>query len=309
MTNVFHDNFLRADGAAIAAALQSDGFFYMESALSDAWLARLQAEVDAHPFAINRNWAGGVFAESQYYLTHMLACSRAFYEYVTHPLLFALCDRVLGASYRVKAMRYYETYGHHHMQWHTDNKTDRGFAHIPGLIFIAYMADVTDGEFQYIRGSHNWSGEKAYSDYTDAFIDKNHAHDVVSFKGPKGSVIIYDTYGIHRAKPVFRKGFVRKSLFLQIDNKLDSAEPLLINPSLMNAGDTANAKLCTYLGFGMPSEYTIFPDTLMRSLPFHRLGVRGLARWLGYRMLRVLYNAAPQSFKNAVRRLMGKTAI
>ena len=30
------------------------------------------------------------------------------------------------------------------MQWHTDNKTDREFAHIPGIIFIFYVEDVED---------------------------------------------------------------------------------------------------------------------------------------------------------------------
>jgi len=34
------------------------------------------------------------------------------------------------------------------MQWHTDNKTDKGFANIPGLIFIFYVSDVEYGQFQ-----------------------------------------------------------------------------------------------------------------------------------------------------------------
>ncbi len=47
------------------------------------------------------------------------------------------------------------------------------------------MADVDDGEFQYVRASHNWSGERAYSDYSDEEIEENHGKDIVSFKAPR----------------------------------------------------------------------------------------------------------------------------
>src|SRR5690606_30686500 len=139
--------------------------------------------------------------------------------------------------------RYYETYGRHHMQWHTDNKTDRSFSHIPGLIFIAYVEDVEDGEFQYVRGSQNWSGDSAYSDYSDAFIQENYAHEVRSFKAPKGTIVIYDIYGIHRGKPVSDRKFVRKRLFFQVDSKIDSAEPILLNTSFLGSAQAANPVL------------------------------------------------------------------
>ena len=66
----------------------------------------------------------------------------------------------MGNSFRLTALRYYETYGKHHMQWHTDNKTDKEFSKFPGLIFICYLSDVNDGQFQYIKRSHLWSSKK-----------------------------------------------------------------------------------------------------------------------------------------------------
>lgn len=303
---VFNDDFLTVDAAAIADAIRTQGFFCMERALSDEWVERLLGEVAQHPFAVNRNWVTGVHAEGQYYLTHMLACSRAFYHYVTHAKLRSVCDHMLGSQYRLKAMRYYETYGHHHMQWHTDNKTDRGFAHIPGLIFIVYLADVAEGEFQYVRGSQNWSGEKAYSDYSDDFIEEEHGGDVVSFKGPRGTVVIYDTYGIHRARPVFRHGFVRKSLFFQVDNQTDSAEPLLLNPSFVPVDDMADPKLRAYFGFGKPAEYAVFPDTDYKTVPIRAVPWGKLAQWLCYRPLRTGYDMLPAEFRNAIRVVTGR---
>ncbi len=304
---MFSEAFLQTDPQIIAEAIRTDGFFTMQSALSSEWLAQIANDVAAHPFAVNQNWVTGVYAEGQYYLTHMLACSRAFYDYCTHPKVLEISDTLLGDFYRLKAMRYYETYGHHHMQWHTDNKTDRGFAHIPGLIFICYVEDVNDGEFQYVRGSQNWSGDKAYSDYSDDFIEQNHGAEVVSFKAPKGTIVIYDTYGIHRAKPVFKREFVRKSLFFQVDSKVDSAEPILLNPSFVTTPLTPH--LQTYLGFGKSAEYEVYPRTGFGTLPLKRFSPKLIMYWLIYRVVRSIYNLMPRPLKNRIRRLVGKTPI
>ena len=86
---------------------------------------------------INQNKISGVYVEKQYYFTNLLTISKTFYDFVTSKFVLETCERYLGNSFRLKALRYYETYGGHHMQWHTDNKTDKDFTHnIPGLIFI-----------------------------------------------------------------------------------------------------------------------------------------------------------------------------
>src|SRR5262249_55143610 len=156
-------------------------------------------------YGLNRNWISPVYTRDQLFLCHMFAVSRSFIKFSTHTRFFQLFDQILGSSYRLKNHRYYETYGGHHMQWHTDNKRDGVFAHIPGLIIIAYISDVEDGEFQFVRGSQKWSGEKGYSDYTDQFVEQNCHQDILSFNGPRGTLIIYDTRCIHRAKPA-KKG-------------------------------------------------------------------------------------------------------
>jgi hypothetical protein len=184
------------------------------------------------------------------------------------------------------------------MQWHTDNKTDRGFAHIPGIIFLVYLGQVDDGEFQYVRGSQKWSGQTAYSDYTDAYINSRHRADVVGFKGPRGALLIYDTYGIHRAKPVMTKNFLRRSLFFQVDSKIDSAEPILLNPAFV---ETLDEKRKTYLGFGLPADYQIYPQTSMDSLPIGRMNMAAVLHWLGYRTLRSMYDRMPYGVRTLLR--------
>ena len=112
----------------------------------------IESDATKSKLNLNKNEISGVYYEKQYYLTNLLAVSKRFYDFATSKLVFDVCRNCLGDKFRLKALRYYETYGGHHMQWHTDNKTDRDFAHIPGMICIFYVSDVNEGQFQYIEG-------------------------------------------------------------------------------------------------------------------------------------------------------------
>lgn len=228
----------------------------------------------------------------------MMAISKAFIDYACHTKVMQICQGILGNKFRLKAQRYYETLGGHHMQWHTDNKTDKNIADIPGLIFIVYLTDVDDGEFQYISGSHEWSGQKAYSDYTDEEIDSKYSDKIISFKKPKGSIVIYNTYGIHRAKPVKDKNYLRKSLFFQVDNEIQNAEPILLNPSLC---ESLNAETQSYLGFGLPAHYEIFPNSDLKHHPINSHIIKKLSFWVVYRMARYCFDHLPQFCKNKLK--------
>jgi Phytanoyl-CoA dioxygenase (PhyH) len=303
MTPIFTDAFLATPPADIARSLEEDGFFSMQGALTPEFIDEVLKDVANHPFGANQNWVSGVYANQQYYLTHMLACSQVYTDLVTHPKVFEISDTLLGESYRLKAIRYYETFGKHHMQWHTDNKTDRGYEHIPGFICVAYLGDVEDGEFQYVRGTHKWSGDKAYSDYSDEYVEKNLSKDIVSFKAPRGTLLMFDTYGIHRARPVTHRNFVRKSMFFQVDAKVSSAEPLLINPAYLR---TTDPKVLRYLGFGQKADYKIYPDTDLNSLPVGRLNLSPVLKWLAMRAARPLYEAIPLDRRAGIKRLFGR---
>jgi hypothetical protein len=291
----FTEKFLAVDPAVIVDAIRTTGFFEIEGALNTEFLERIEADVARNRFGFNLNRVTGVFADRQYYLVNMLAVSKAFYDYCTHPAVLAVSRKLLGQRFRLQSLRYYETYGKHHMQWHTDNKTDRGFAHIPGLIFIAYVSDVADGEFQYVRGSHAWSGEKSYNDYPDELVAQQYGKDICSFKLPRGSVVIYNTYGIHRAKPVGEEAFVRKSLFFQVDAELDNAEKIIVNTAFIERLDD---ELKMYLGFGLPGDYAEFPQTGLRSLPLTREMAVPLFKWG--------INNARSKVKGKVKQLVGR---
>ena|ERR1700733_8336803 len=300
--DLFSESFLSVPNATIVEAIKTDGVFCAPAALTENFLSSICEDVARTGHGLNRNWISSVYAGDQLFLCHMFAVSRSFAKFSTHPRLFELFDQILEGNYRLKAHRYYETYGGHHMQWHTDNKTDRGFAHIPGLIVIVYISDVEDGEFQYVRGSQHWSGGGGYNDYTDQFVERNCHKDILSFKGPRGTLVIYDTYGIHRAKPVKKGNFVRKSLLIQVDAALEASEPLLVNPEYI---DNLDNRIKRYLGFGQPSGYSIYPQTDLSTMPLSRQGeiFRYFIRRLTKKIARAPAKLLPRQVKSAVKGL------
>src|SRR5262249_15637326 len=106
-----------------------------------------------------------------------------------------------------------------------------------------------------------------YSDYADRFVEENCYEDILSFKGPRGTLVIYDSYGIHRAKPVKRDNFARKSVLFQVDGALEASEPLLVNPEYL---DNLDDRIQRYLGFGRPSGICLYPQTDLSTMPLSR---------------------------------------
>lgn len=248
------------DVGMVCSDLIRKGYCHLSQALDFSFISQIKEDVGNYRYSFNSNRPGGIDVGSQYYNTFMMGVSRAFYSYCTSDFVLSVAGKYLGAEgFRLKCHRYYETYGSHKMQWHTDTKTDKGFSAIPGLIFISYISDVDDGEFQYIEGSHNDAGKYNFNDFADAQILDIYGRDKIkSFRGSAGDLIIYNTKGIHRAKPATDPRNKRASLFFQVDAE-DNSEPLYINPSFVHLEE--DERLAAYLGFGMKSQYTAFPSS------------------------------------------------
>lgn len=300
--NIFTKAFQETEIDNVVNEINKNGFFEFENALTSEAVSKIEKEAKTK-LDINQNKIGGVYYEKQYYYTNLLTISKTFYDFVTSKFVLETCKRYLGNSFRLKALRYYETYGGHHMQWHTDNKTDKGFAHIPGLIFIFYVSDVENGQFQYIKGSHTWSGKKAYSNYNDDFINKNYKDKIKNFKLPKGSLIIYNTYGIHRAEPVFKNNFTRKSVFFQVDSEIENSEPIILNTKFITE---MNDEISMFLGFGKPSNYEVYPKTSLNTLPLNKSLLFNLIKYLLYRFFRTISNYSSNFIKGIIKKFVKK---
>ena len=85
---------------------------------------------------------------------------------------------------------------------------------LKGLIFICYISDVYDGEFQYIKASHTKSGNIKEYDFTDEEADMIFGlNNIKSFKASRGSIIRYNISGVHRAKAQFPQEIIDLALF------------------------------------------------------------------------------------------------
>jgi hypothetical protein len=299
--DLFSESFLSVPDGTIVKAIKTDGVFCAPAALTENFLSLICDEIARTGHGLNRNWISPVFTRDQLFLCHMFAVSRSFIKFCTHPRFFGLFDQILGSSYRLKVHRYYETYGGHHMRWHTDNRRESTFVHTPGLVVLAYISDVEDGEFQFVRRSQNWSGEKGYNDYTDQFVEQNCYKDILSLPGPRGTLIIYDSYGIHRARPVKKGKFVRKSIVFQVDGAPEASEPLLINPEYI---DNLDDRMKRYLGFGQPSGLILWPQTDLSTMP---LSMQSEIFWyfmrrLGKKISRAPAKMLPVQVKSVIKR-------
>ena len=296
----FTEKFLNLDIDTIILQLKKNGYFAFSQAITESTISQIYQDATKQKLNMNNNDIRGVYNEKQYFFTNLLAVSKKFYDFVTSELVLNICKNYLGNSFRLKALRYYETYGKHSMQWHTDNKTDRKFSDIPGLIFIFYISNVDDGHFQYIEGSHLWSGEKAYNNYSDEFIQKNYKEKIKDFKFPSGSLIIYNTYGIHRAKPVLSKKFIRKSVFFQVDSEIENSEPIILNTQYIK---TVNDELKMFLGFGKKSDYEVYPMTSLNSVPLKKIIIKVFMKYFLYRFLNKIKTFIPTKIKNFLKKI------
>ena len=301
--SIFTSEFQRIDTNKVVKEIEENGYFAFKNALTKEAVNIIEQDSIELKLNLNKNKIGGVYSEKQYFLTNLLSISKTFYDYVTSKFVLEVSEKYLGNEFRLKALRYYETYGGHHMQWHTDNKTDKGFAHIPGIIFIFYVSDVEDGQFQYIEGSHIWSEGKAYSDYNEDFIEKNYKDKIRDFKLPSGSLIIYNTYGIHRAKPVLSNGFIRKSVFFQVDSEINNSEPIILNTKFINE---MNSQISMFLGFGQPSNYEVFPNTSLNSLPISKSVFYIFIKYITYRFMRKIFYFLPKFLKEFIKKMIRK---
>jgi len=238
--------------------------------------------------------------ETQYYFINLLAQSNVFYNFCTSKLVLNICKNYLGENFRLKALRYYETMSGHNMKWHTDNKIEKKKLNIPGLIFIIYISDVNVGEFQYIEGSHKSSGIDKYSEYSEQFINEKYSNLIKTFSMPKGSLIIYDSYGIHRAKPFKNSNFVRKSIFFQVDSNVENSEKIIVNTNFLK---DVSDDIRMYLGFGKKSDYFVYPDTNLNRLPISKNNFKTIFFWFLYRITKFLTRTEPRNIRNMLSKI------
>lgn len=270
--------------------VRNKGYSTVESFLNKDSVKIILNDTTKNKFKINENSSTGVFYETQYYFMNLLAESQKCYDFITSKFVINLCDQYLGNKYRLHASRYYETMSGHNMKWHVDNKRGIELIDMKGLIFIVYLCDVDEGEFQYIEGSHKFDNDTP--DIQDDLINNKYKHLIRSLKMPIGSLIIYDARGIHRAKIFNNKNFVRKSLYFQVDAIDEIAEKILVNTKFLKNITPDIEKI---LGFGKKYEDSTYPKTNLNRYPINLKVLIFILKWFIYRLSRFIFRTEPRN--------------
>ena len=263
---IFSDQFVSVEPAIVVDSIKEKGYFSFEKAVNSEFLQELTTELSQYRPSININSPAPVWLNDQYFFPQAFAACRSYYDYIVSEKILSICRAAFDDSYRLKCHRYYETSYGHSMEWHADNVTNnQEVTETDGFIFILYVNDVFDGEFQLVTNSYEErkSGEWSYA-YSNRYIEDNYADRIQSFAMPAGSIVIYDTYGIHRAKPITAKGFTRKSIFFQVDSSNRNAEEIIVNPAFIT---TFNDEIARYLGFGQVQDFKSNPQSNVKHIP------------------------------------------
>lgn len=275
---MYVDQFKREVSCDIVNAIQDDGFYYASSALTEQYIDQLLAEVQFDNLLLNNNDVGVVTSGTQKFLTHCLAKSKRAYDLITSQQVLDICNAYFTERYQLTNHRFCQTRRAFHMPWHTDNNLQTGGQlsgkhRMPGLLFLFYLSEQNQSPFQYIKDSHRWSQQYDHEIYlSDQWVETNYRAEVLSFKMPKGSLMVCDTHGIHRAAPFQDRAHIRNILLFQVDQVGDRyighGEQNLVNTEFIDRLDPA---VFDYLGFGIRRDYPAFPSSSAATMPVQDL--------------------------------------
>ncbi|WP_017653941.1 phytanoyl-CoA dioxygenase family protein [Fortiea contorta] len=270
---MFNTDFSNFDTNQIVNSLKTQGYFAFESALNEQYIDELLEEINFEQILLNKNDVGVVIAQQIKFLTHCLASSKKAYDIITSNKILEICKGYFNDSYKITNHRIYQTSKSSHMPWHTDNNLQNGKQlsskhNMPGLLFLFYLSDVTKNAFQYIADSHKWSYKYDHEVYlSDSYVESKFKKDILTFPMPKGSIILCDIHGIHRAEPFQDNNHNRTTLLFQVDQVgseyVGHGEKNLVNTEYL---DNLTPEVMDYLGFGFKRSYPAFPNTSVSTM-------------------------------------------
>ncbi len=235
----------------IISEINNKTFFSKEKFLSDNAIKNIHSELELWKPKFNTNDIHPTRTFNGWYHSMAMAKSNTVYDIITSDFILDVCRKYFEKNFRLKSHRVYSIYSGASMPWHSDNKNGGKKHDYKGLIFIFYLKDVYKGQFQAIKDSEKFSEKFPSPKIDKKLIEREYSNQIVNFKLPAGSLIVYNDKTIHRAKPYFDPFWYRTSLFIQIDQNMENSEKIILNPSFIKNIDEEKKM---FLGFGRKND-------------------------------------------------------
>lgn len=211
----------------------------------------------------------------------VLTLDQGFVDLALHPAIKGTLREYLGPHYELVEAKGWQSlptrrdfHGWHGDAWYDQSRVTDS---IPREVKVAlYLTDVRSGAFAYIRGSH---GQRAPRPIRAAELGDVPPDRILEATGPAGTVILFDTSGIHRQSvPILEPRYAvflnYHDPFIPLQNE-DVAyyryHPLLLNAAFLGNLSDEDRRI---LGFGNKTNYV---PHFQR--PTEHPGYHGLIRW------------------------------
>jgi len=241
-----------------AAELSRDGIVVVPGFMCGEALAHMQAAFSGALERPRWNTYDG-YRKTELYrhmVEDVLVLDQSFVDLAVHPAIARTAREYVGAGVQLREAKGWlskptrrDFHGWHGDAWYDQScVTDR----IPREMKAAlYLTDVRSGAFEYLRGTH---GRQAPRGYRNADLGAQ-AKDVMRALGPAGTLILFDTSGIHRqGVPMLEPRHAIFYNYHEPDVPLQREDvlayryhPLLLNAAFLGDLDEEQRRL---LGFG-----------------------------------------------------------
>ncbi len=245
------------------AALDLHGIVQLNGVLTQDQLHRMQRAFESRLGAMRWNNGDGYERTERFRLMveDVLTIDQGFVDVALHPLITGVLRRYLGAEFTLneaKGWRSLPTWRDFH-GWHGDQWYDQTvYDYIPREVKAAvYLSDVNTGAFNYLRGTHRRTVPR---DLIASELTAEMLASRIEMKGPAGTVVMFDTSGIHRQGcPILEP---RNAIFLnyhdpRIKVRYSDSDrsyryhPLILNAAFLGGLSDEDQRI---LGFGERSQ-------------------------------------------------------
>lgn len=244
--------FTDAEAAQIAESLQLNGIAIIENYLDEAAVGKLVATAE-RSLEAGRNAGYANFAtlepvrsSTSVEFHHPFAVSSVATGVVTNRRLLDIVEAYVGEKARIHSAIIQKTFplgGRPAVDWHVDcgaNKQLNGGARFRErrLRSILYLSDVSNGGLGYILDSREArdvflaqpEGALFPPDKVPADLDRR-----IEVLAPKGTLILFDTHGLHRPSPLETERLVLNVWFCG-ESFPARLPPILLQPANLPAG-------------------------------------------------------------------------